>query len=51
MTDGIYGCDTCNPVDVIDYRISVYHDAARSVTCWVYSSGGIACLPDSELEQ
>lgn len=29
--------------------ISIYHDDERQVTCWVYSSAGISCLPDSQL--
>ena len=35
--------------------INVWHDNARSVTCWIYQNavtktGGISCLPDSEVK-
>jgi hypothetical protein len=36
------------------YGVSVWHDDARGVTCWIYSitqQGGISCLPDSQLER
>lgn len=36
------------------YGVSVFHDADRGVTCWIYSSlnqGGLSCLPDSSLLQ
>jgi hypothetical protein len=29
--------------------ISVQHDSARQVTCWITASGGISCLPDNQL--
>lgn len=31
--------------------ISVQHDSARGVTCWVLNNTGISCLPDSSLPQ
>lgn len=35
--------------------INVWHDVPHSVTCWIYHdsvdrSGGISCLPDSEVK-
>ena len=27
--------------------ISVQHDSARGVTCWIVNNAGISCLPDS----
>lgn len=38
----------------LPYGVSVFHDAKRGATCWIYSSinlGGISCLPDSSLPQ
>ncbi|MCP1601440.1 hypothetical protein J2S82_003397 [Aeromonas caviae] len=35
-----------------DFRIFVWHDDQRRVTCWVYignQEGGISCLPDGQL--
>lgn len=29
--------------------ISVQHDSARKVTCWISPQGGISCLPDHQL--
>ena len=31
--------------------ISVQHDSARQVTCWILNNAGISCLPDSSLPQ
>lgn len=31
--------------------ISVQHDGARGVTCWILNDKGISCLPDSSLPQ
>lgn len=34
--------------------VDVIHDEKRAVTCWVsdgYYSGGISCLPDSQIKQ
>lgn len=31
--------------------ISVQHDSARGVTCWIVNNAGISCLPDSSLLQ
>ncbi|VEF08332.1 Uncharacterised protein [Pseudomonas fluorescens] len=31
--------------------ISVRHDSARGVTCWILNNTGISCLPDSSLPQ
>ncbi|SCZ13201.1 hypothetical protein [Pseudomonas sp. NFACC37-1] len=31
--------------------ISVQHDSARGVTCWILNNTGITCLPDSSLPQ
>jgi len=31
--------------------ISVQHDSAREVTCWILNNTGISCLPDSSLPQ
>lgn len=31
--------------------ISVQHDSARGVTCWILNNTGISCLPDSSLLQ
>lgn len=31
--------------------ISVQHDSARGVTCWILNNTGISCLPDSSLPQ
>ena len=31
--------------------ISVQHDGARGVTCWILNDNGISCLPDSSLPQ
>ncbi|NWC56556.1 hypothetical protein [Pseudomonas veronii] len=31
--------------------ISVQHDSARGVTCWILNNTGISCLPDSLLLQ
>lgn len=31
--------------------ISVQHDSARQVTCWILNNTGISCLPDSSLPQ
>ena len=31
--------------------ISVQHDSARQVTCWILNNTGISCLPDSSLLQ
>lgn len=31
--------------------ISVQHDSARGVTCWILNDKGISCLPDSSLLQ
>ncbi|WP_395593353.1 hypothetical protein [Pseudomonas sp. B26140] len=31
--------------------ISVQHDSARQVTCWILNNTGISCLPDSSLSQ
>lgn len=31
--------------------ISVQHDSARGVTCWILNDKGISCLPDSSLPQ
>ena len=31
--------------------ISVQHDSARGVTCWILNNAGISCLPDSSLLQ
>lgn len=31
--------------------ISVQHDSARGVTCWIVNNTGISCLPDSSLLQ
>lgn len=31
--------------------ISVQHDSARGVTCWILNNNGISCLPDSSLPQ
>ncbi|MGP5106657.1 hypothetical protein [Pseudomonas helleri] len=30
--------------------ISVQHDSARGVTCWILNDKGISCLPDSSLQ-
>ena len=35
--------------------INVWHDNTRAVTCWIYQNavtktGGISCLPDSEVK-
>lgn len=30
--------------------ISVQHDSARGVTCWILNNTGISCLPDSSLQ-
>jgi len=27
-------------------NIRIYHDDQRQVTCWIYFSSGISCLPD-----
>lgn len=38
----------------LPYGVSVFHDAHRGVTCWIFSSinqGGLSCLPDSSLPQ
>lgn len=29
--------------------ISVQHDGARGVTCWVLEGAGISCIPDSQI--
>ncbi|MBJ2318070.1 hypothetical protein JFT37_06045 [Pseudomonas fluorescens] len=34
-----------------DQIISVQHDSARGVTCWIVMNTGISCLPDSSLLQ
>ena len=31
--------------------ISVQHDSARGVTCWILNNTGISCLPDGSLLQ
>lgn len=31
--------------------ISVQHDSARGVTCWILNNTGISCLPDTSLPQ
>jgi len=31
--------------------ISVQHDSARQVTCWILNNTGISCLPDISLPQ
>jgi hypothetical protein len=31
--------------------ISVQHDSARGVTCWIVNNAGISCLPNSSLLQ
>ena len=31
--------------------VSVWHDDARGVTCWIYVGYGIECLSDSQLTQ
>lgn len=31
--------------------ISVQHDSARGVTCWILNNTGISCLPDSSLPE
>ena len=30
--------------------ISVQHDSARGVTCWIVNNTGISCLPDSSFQ-
>ena len=30
--------------------ISVQHDSARGVTCWILNNTGISCLPDSSFQ-
>lgn len=35
----------------IEQVISVQHDSARGVTCWILNNTGISCLPDSSLPQ
>lgn len=30
--------------------ISVQHDSARGVTCWIVNNTGISCLPDSTFQ-
>lgn len=34
-----------------EQTISVQHDSARGVTCWILNNTGISCLPDSSLPQ
>lgn len=57
---GLLGAGCSNPVPrgsdedgaTVAGSIHVWHDDERSVTCWVYAriySGGISCLPDSEV--
>lgn len=35
----------------VEQVISVQHDSARGVTCWIVNNTGISCLPDSSLPQ
>jgi hypothetical protein len=45
---------TSVPVEVFDIGIIrdviVFHDEKRGVTCYVYESVAISCLPDSQLK-
>ncbi len=38
-------------VSASEQVISVQHDSARGVTCWILNNTGISCLPDSSLPQ
>ncbi|WP_458736987.1 hypothetical protein [Pseudomonas chlororaphis] len=39
--------------DPLPYGVSVFHDDARGVTCWLYRGSGnwsgLSCIPDSQL--
>ncbi len=33
------------------WNFDVYHDTKRHVTCWVFKSHGVSCLPDSAIRE
>lgn len=33
------------------WSFAVYHDTQRHVTCWVFKSQGVSCLPDSAIRE
>ncbi len=35
-----------------DYRlVYTFHDESKHVSCWMFSGGGISCIPDNQLTE